>query len=154
MPFITEEIWQGFTQAEGKQTLALQTYPEVVEDLIKPELEQDFELIFDTIRIIRNLRAEAGIKPGLKIAVILQTESDKVIDILTSAETYIQDLAKVGELNLVKTLAEDPGQVIAGVSGTVQVLIPLSGVVDVALLRGKLEKNLAKVEGQINLQHK
>ncbi len=154
MPHITEEIWQGLTNNPSSirgevKTLALQTYPEVAEDLIKLELEQDFELLFDTIRTIRNLRAEAGIKPGLKIAVILQTESDKEIDILKSTKTYIQDLAKVGELNLVKTLAEDPGQAIAGVSGTVQILIPLTGVVDVALLRGKLEKNLAKVEGQI-----
>ena len=154
MPHITEEIWQGLTNNPASirgevKTLALQTYPEVAEDLIKLELEQDFELLFDTIRTIRNLRAEAGIKPGLKIAVILQTESDKEIDILKSTKTYIQDLAKVGELNLVKTLAEDPGQAIAGVSGTVQILIPLTGVVDVALLRGKLEKNLAKVEGQI-----
>jgi valyl-tRNA synthetase len=37
---------------------------------------------------------------------------------------------------------------IAGVVGTVQVLIPLAGVVDVGALRAKLEKNLAKVEAE------
>ena len=149
MPHITEEIWQTLTQAEGKQTLALQTYPTVSSNLIDPQLEQRFELLFDTIRTIRNLRAEAVIKPGVKIPVILQTESDRENNILKSADTYIQDLAKVGELNIVKTLAADPGQVIAGVSGTVQVLIPLTGVVDVGILKSKLEKDLAKLEAQI-----
>ena len=160
MPHITEEIWQGLTtsnaslnpsKSESKQlkTLALESYPEVNQHLINPELEEKFELLFGTIRTIRNLRAEAVIKPGLKIPVILQTESDREIKILKSGTTYIQDLAKVGELSIVNNLAEEPGQVFAGVFGTVQVLIPLTGFVDVKTLRSKLEKNLAKVEADI-----
>ncbi len=159
MPHITEEIWQGLTQnaplnppefgEKQIKTLALESYPEVRDYLINPELEQSFELLFGTIRTVRNLRAEAAIKPGLKIPVILQTESDREINILKSGETYIQDLVKVRELSIVNNLAEEPGQVIAGVFGTVQVLIPLTGVVDVTTLRSKLEKNLAKVEADI-----
>jgi valyl-tRNA synthetase len=149
MPHITEEIWQTLTQADAKETLALQTYPQVVEDLINPELETNFALIFDTIRTIRNLRAEAVIKPGDKIKVILQTESQQETDILKSAQTYIQDIAKVGELIIASTLSEEPGQVIAGVTGTIQTLIPLTGLVDIAELRAKLEKKLAKVEKDI-----
>ncbi|MGD1898432.1 MAG: hypothetical protein ACFB16_15930 [Phormidesmis sp.] len=37
----------------------------------------------------------------------------------------------------------------AGVTGTVQVLIPLTGVVDVDALRSKLEKDLGKAEGEM-----
>ncbi len=158
MPHITEEIWQTLTQnaplnppnCEGNvKTLALQAYPEVAENLINPQLEQNFELLFGTIRTIRNLRAEAVIKPGDKIKVILQTESQQETEILKSAQTYIQNIAKVGELIIASTLSKDPGQVIAGVTGTVQVLIPLTGLVDVAELRAKLEKKLAKVEKDI-----
>jgi valyl-tRNA synthetase len=158
MPHITEEIWQTLTQnaplnppnCEGNvKTLALQAYPEVAENLINPQLEQNFELLFDTIGTIRNLRAEAVIKPGDKIKVILQTESQQETEILKSAQTYIQEISKVGELMIASTLSEDPGQVIAGVTGTVQILIPLTGLVDVAELRAKLEKKLAKVEKDI-----
>ena len=149
MPHITEEIWQTLTQADGKQTLALQTYPEVTKDLIDPEIETSFSLLFDTIGTIRNLRAESVIKPGEKIKVILQTESDRESDILSSTQSYIEDMAKVGELVIANTLDEDPGQVIAGVTGTVQVLIPLTGLVDVAALQAKLQKKLDKVEKDI-----
>ena len=148
MPHITEEIWQTLTSADG-QTLALQSYPEAVEDLIDPELETSFNLLFDTIGTIRNLRAESVIKPGEKIKVILQTESDRESDILKSNQSYIQDIAKVGELIITSNLDEDPGQVIAGVTGTVQVLIPLTGLVDVAALQAKLQKKLDKVEKDI-----
>ncbi len=150
MPHITEEIWQTLTQADGQQTLALQTYPQV-EDLIDAELEQNFNLLFDTIGIIRNLRAESVIKPGDKIKVILQTESQQESNILRLAQTYIQDIAKVGQLIITSTLTEDPGQVIAGVTGTVQVLIPLTGLVDVAALEAKLQKKLDKVEKDIKV---
>ncbi len=149
MPHITEEIWQTLTQANSDRVLALQSYPEVAENLISPQLEQNFELLFGIIRTIRNLRVEAGIKPGAKATIILQTESDAEIAILQATQTYIQDLIKVEQLNIVKTLAEEPGQVIAGVFGTVQILIPLTGIVDIKALRSKLEKNLAKVEGDI-----
>jgi valyl-tRNA synthetase len=45
--------------------------------------------------------------------------------------------------------AEDQRKMFAGVTGTVQVLIPLTGVVDVDALRAKLEKDLGKAEGEI-----
>jgi valyl-tRNA synthetase len=149
MPHITEEIWQTLTRAEGKLNLASQNYPEVIEDLINVELEQSFDLLFNTISTIRNLRAESVIKPGEKIKVILQTQSQKESDILKSTQSYIQDIAKVGKLMITSTLAEDPGQVIAGVTGTIQVLIPLTGLIDVAALQTKLQKKLDKVEQDI-----
>jgi valyl-tRNA synthetase len=157
MPHITEEIWQTLTQQASLnppkfggtvQTLALQIYPEVAE-LIDPDLETSFNLLFDTIGTIRNLRAESVIKPGEKIKVILQTESDRESDILKSTQSYIQDIAKVGELIITSNLTEDPGQVIAGVTGTVQILIPLTGLVDVAALQAKLQKKLDKVKQDI-----
>jgi valyl-tRNA synthetase len=150
MPHITEEIWQTLTQASGNKTLALESYPEVARNSIDSPLEENFDLLCGTIRTIRNLRAEAAIKTGNKITVILQTESDREHDILRSGEVYIRDLCKVNELNIVKNLDIDPGQVIAGVCGTVQVLIPLTGVVDIEALRNKLAKNLAKIETEIN----
>ena len=45
--------------------------------------------------------------------------------------------------------AAEQRKMFAGVTGTVQVLIPLTGVVDVEALRAKLEKDLAKAEGEI-----
>lgn len=157
MPHITEEIWQTLINkapltppkvGETVKTLALQTYPEVAEDLINPELEQSFSLLFNVISTIRNLRAESVIKPGEKIKVILQTESEAEIKLLESTASYIKDIGKVGELIITDSL-EDPGQVTAGVTGTVQVLIPLTGLVDVDALKTKLQKKLDKVEKDI-----
>ena len=149
MPHITEEIWHTLTQSGDDQSLALQSYPVAEKTLIKPELEQDFDLIMGVIRTIRNLRSDAEIKPGLKITVILQSESEKERNILTFGQEYVRNLGKVENLTITDQVPENIGQVIGGVYGTVQVLIPLTGVIDIAVLRGKLEKKLQKIEGDI-----
>ncbi len=114
------------------------------------DIEAQFELIIDTIRTIRNLRQEASIKPGLPIAVTLQSESDRERLALTNGQDYIKDLAKVAELNIATAVIEDDlKQTMVGVTGTVQVLIPLAGVIDIDALRAKLEKDLAKAEKEV-----
>jgi valyl-tRNA synthetase len=235
MPHITEEIWQTLTQqpADSLQTLPLQIYPQIDANLIDSVLEEQFQLLIATIRTIRNLRAEADIKPGVKITANLQTESEKEREILTAGQSYIKDLAKVETLSItdkqvpqtiavkkplrgLKTIGliivaivfgrlglaagnaiddipivgtffeivgfaytawfvsqnlltaqarlrlwgrffpqreleqpQEPENAIAGVIGTIQVLIPLDGVVDIEAVRAKLEKSLSKAEAEV-----
>jgi valyl-tRNA synthetase len=100
MPHITEEIWHTLTQSGDARFLARQAYPTVEPDLIAPDMEQQFDLLFNTIRTIRNLRAEAEIKPGAKIQTILQSESDRERQILIDGAIYVKDLAKVEHLTI------------------------------------------------------
>ncbi|AFY86310.1 valine--tRNA ligase [Chroococcidiopsis thermalis] len=148
MPHITEEIWHTLTQSEEGQSISVQPYPESDATLIDSELEQQFELLIEAIRTLRNLRAEAGIKPGVKVKAVMQSESDRERQILTSSELYIQDLAKVESLTITSALETALEPAIADVVGTVQVLIPLAGVVDVAVLKAKLEKSLSKAQAE------
>jgi valyl-tRNA synthetase len=102
MPHITEEIWHTLTQQspQTQVSLAQQIYPRVDDSLIDPALEQDFELLISTIRTVRNLRAEAGIKPGDRIEAILQTQDNREHRIFTAGWFYIKDLAKVKTLSI------------------------------------------------------
>jgi valyl-tRNA synthetase len=148
MPHITEELWQTLTQKEG-EFLALQTYPQVNVELIDPHLEETFVNLIDTIRTIRNLRAEAEIKPGIKASVILQSASEKERAMLAAGQSYLENLGKVEGLTITETLEDETIQCIAGVVGTTQVLIPLSGLIDIENLKAKLEKKLAKIEKEV-----
>jgi len=148
MPHITEEIWSTLNQVPT-EFLSLQAYPQVNIQDLNPALEESFEFLIGVIRTIRNLRAEAGVKPGLKVNIILQSESEKERDILVIGDTYIKDLGKVEEVTLVSKLEEEPGQVIASVFGTTQILLPLQGLIDIAPLQAKLTKNITKLEKEI-----
>ncbi|BAQ60883.1 valyl-tRNA synthetase [Geminocystis sp. NIES-3708] len=117
--------------------------------LIDNDLETSFSLLFETIRAIRNLRAEAEIKPGVKVNAILQSNSDLERAILSQTQIYIKELAKVDSLTITNSLAEEISQAIASVVGTIQILIPLGGIVEIDKLTTKLAKKLAKIEGEI-----
>ncbi|MGA1409945.1 MAG: valine--tRNA ligase [Prochlorotrichaceae cyanobacterium] len=149
MPHITEEIWHTLTQRSDTEFLARQAYPEVVSEWLDPDLEQTFELLTNTIRIIRNLRAEAQVKPALKVNAICHSENAQEREILTIGSRYIQDLAKVENLAIVTDVTEIPQQSLVGVTGTVQIALPLAGVVDLESFKAKLQKELTKLDKDI-----
>lgn len=108
MPHITEELWHKLTAVGDEDCLAVQSYPVANAQQIDADLEQQFELLIDTIRTIRNLRAEAGIKPSTRIETILKTDSEYELQVLEATRPYIQDLAKVESLSIGSTdLAPD-----------------------------------------------
>ena len=149
MPHITEEIWHTLTQRSETEFLALQAYPDVISEWLDPDLERTFELLTNTIRIIRNLRAEAQVKPALKVDCILQSENPQERDILSLGSRYLQDLAKVEDIAIVADGGEIPQQSLVGVTGTVQIALPLAGVVDLESFKAKLQKELGKLEKEI-----
>jgi valyl-tRNA synthetase (EC 6.1.1.9) len=154
MPHITEEIWQllmrGSSAVENTtQLLALQAYPQADPQYIDPQLEQQFTLLIGVIRLIRNLRATAEIKPSQKVTVYLHSENATELALLRSGQDYIQDLARVGTL-AITTQPISTGSNLSGVVGTVQVILPLEGLVDLAQFQTKLSKDLAKLEATIH----
>ncbi|MGF1522962.1 MAG: valine--tRNA ligase [Leptolyngbyaceae cyanobacterium] len=100
MPHITEEIWHTLNQVDEAQFLSLQAYPVVEAEAINAHLEQEFDLLIGTLRTIRNLRAEAGIKPNAQIETILQSENPEEHRILEATRAYIQDIGKVKTLSI------------------------------------------------------
>jgi valyl-tRNA synthetase len=124
--------------------------PTQMADFLHTDIEAQFDLLIGTIRTIRNLRSESNIKPGSQIKVLLQTESLTEQQALIAGQNYIQDLAKVDSLTIKPQLSdEEQRQTMVGVIGTVQVLIPLAGLIDINALRAKLEKDLTKVEKEV-----
>jgi valyl-tRNA synthetase len=100
MPHITEEIWHTLNQAGEGEFLAVQPYPTVLPGLVDEHLEQQFALLFNTVRTVRNLRAEAGIKPSTKIETILESENPEERQILQATAEYIKDLGTIETLTI------------------------------------------------------
>ncbi len=103
MPHITEELWHTLTGVGEEDCLALQRYPEPDSTQVNDELEQQFDLLFEVIRTIRNLRAEAGVKPSAKIEAILKTDSADELGVLQSTQAYIEAMARVETLTIENT---------------------------------------------------
>jgi valyl-tRNA synthetase len=149
MPHITEEIWQALTGTEGKTSLSLQEFPKGDRTQIDLDIENQFKLMFEVIRTVRNLRAEAEVKPSQKVKIILQSENETELESLRNGESYISNLGKIEEMIISSKVPDNIGQTLAGVANTVQVLLPLTGVIDLEKFKQKLQRNLTKIEAAI-----
>jgi valyl-tRNA synthetase len=153
MPHITSEIWQTFTQSDERNDISIQPYPIADASLIDTELDREFELLIGVTRTIRNLRAEAELKRITKVAIIIQSDSEQERQIIERGRTYLCDLAQIEELTIVDKLAEEPVRSIASVFATVQIILPLTGVVDLEAFKAKIQKKIDKIDKEIESIH-
>ena len=109
----------------------------------------DFALVQEIIRIIRNLRAEKSVHPGHRIpAAFVSAEYG---ELLRGQKEILAALAHLdaAEITIHEVLADKPEGHIALVAGPVEIYLPLAGLVDPAEERARLTKELAETEGQI-----
>ena len=135
------------TGAEASTYLALQRWPQLDQAALDEELERSFNELFEAIRVVRNLRAVAGLKPSQAAPVLFVTSRS---DLAQTLKRSSADIAALTRAERVEVLAEAPaGRALAGVSGELQVLLPIDGLVDLEALKGRLAKDLAKAEKEI-----
>ena len=111
--------------------------------------QADFSLIQDLVRSIRNLRAENNVKANRRIPAILVGAERS--DLLREQAGLIASLAHLdaASLSIHTSLAAKPEDSIVGVTGPIEVYLPLAGLVDLAEERSRLEKELAQTVSQI-----
>ncbi|PSB57735.1 valine--tRNA ligase [Chamaesiphon polymorphus] len=149
MPHVTAEIWQTLSESDDRNDISIQPYPTSDASLINPELDREFDLLIGATRTIRNLRAEADLKRAIKVSIILQSDSAAEREILERGKTYLCDLAQIENLTIVDKLAEEPTRSIASVYATVQIILPLTGVVDLEAFKAKIQKKIDKIDKEI-----
>ena len=144
MPFITEEIWQHLPH-EGKSIMLAQ-WPEYKESLVNADVEAGMTAIMETIKAIRNMRAEVNAAPGHKAPAILLV-SDALKNVMEENKGYIQLLGTVDNLTIDKLSAAKPKNAMTAVVSGVEVYLPLKGLIDV-------EKETARLQKEIDDMHK
>ncbi|MCP9792260.1 valine--tRNA ligase [Vulcanococcus limneticus Candia 3F8] len=152
MPHLSEELWHGLTGEPEATFLALQSWPALDEAALNDQLEASFAELIEAIRVVRNLRAVAGLKPAQPAPVHFVTGRTDLAALLREATPDITALTRaesVAVLNPAAAEASRGQRALAGVCGELQVLLPLEGLVDLAALRSRLEKDLAKATKEI-----
>ncbi|MCP9831257.1 valine--tRNA ligase [Synechococcus sp. JJ3a-Johnson] len=148
MPHLSEELWHGLTGEPEGTFLALQPWPTLQEAALNDGLEAQFAELIEAIRVVRNLRAVTGLKPAQPAPVQFVTGRGELAALLQDATADITALTRAESVTVLATA--EPGQrCLAGVSGELQVLLPIEGLVDLEALKGRLEKDLAKAEKEM-----
>ncbi len=161
-PYVTEELWGHLKRAAQEHSglfapksgwedaLIIARWPQAQAPEGWEEAKvADFNLIQETVRAIRNLRAEKKVTPGKRIAATIVC-GDR-LPVFTEQARTLAALAALdpAQLNLVKSLPEKPqGQAALVVSG-IEIYLPLAGMVDVESERARLQKELEDTLAQI-----
>lgn len=143
MPFITEEIYQCLPH-EAK-SIMISKWPVADESLIDPEAEKGMNAIMDSIKAIRNMRAEVNANPGKKIPAIMLV-SDELRGVVAANDNYIKLLGGIDNLELRALDGEKPENAMAAVVTGIEVYLPLAGLIDVEKETQRLSKELATME--------
>ena len=148
MPHITEELWHVLQLKPDNALLSLQKWPIQENKFVDNKLDNSFQQLFEIIRLIRNLRAELGLKPSEKVPVYLISDNDELIDFLKILVDDIQTLTKSSEVFIFKTNAVDKKEFAKSFSGIIsdlEVYLPFQDFVNIDALKERLTKDLKKV---------
>jgi valyl-tRNA synthetase len=152
MPHLSEELWHGLGGEPAETFLALQRWPQVDEASLDDELESAFAELIEAIRVVRNLRAVAGLKPSQSAPVRFvsgRAELRALLQAATADITALTRAERVEVLDPAQAAATPAAKALAGVSGELQVLLPIEGLVDLEALRARLDKDIAKADKEI-----
>jgi valyl-tRNA synthetase len=161
IPFVTEEVW-GHLHSALRESPAAGLVKDWTSALIVAKWPEprplegweevkiaDFELIQEIVRSIRNLRAEKNVAPSKRIAAHISAGAKT--DLLKAQAKFIAALSGLNEaeLTIEASLKDKPKDAVSLVVGSVEIYLPLSGMVDLANEKSRLEKELKEAESHI-----
>ncbi|MFK2904023.1 valine--tRNA ligase [Dyella ginsengisoli] len=150
IPFITEEIWQsvgpklGLTEAE----LILRAYPQAADFAADETATAEIEWFKAVLSGVRKIRAEMNIAPGKTIPLLLADGDASDHARAAKFAAQISFLARVETPQWIEAGADEPAAA-AAVVGSLRVLIPLEGLIDLGAEKTRLAKEIARIEGEI-----
>jgi valyl-tRNA synthetase len=152
MPFVTEELWQVLNKSD-KNSIMISTFPIYNKKWINEKAEKEMQFIMDVITSVRNIRGEMQIPPSKKLQLLISVSDGLSKKIIESGKNYIIIMANLEGLNVDINLVEPKG-VATGVIGSTKIFVPVAGIVDIAAEKSRLEKELARVEKDLQQSSK
>jgi valyl-tRNA synthetase len=151
IPFITEECWQYVAPLAGKtgDTIMLQPYPESDSSKLDDKAEAELEWVKIFISGVRRIRSEMDIAPGKPLSLLLQNASDKDKTLYSDNRVFIETLAKL-EKSKWLTENEDAPESATALVGEMKILIPLAGLIDKDAELARLEKEINKIQVNVD----
>ncbi|HEY9132704.1 MAG TPA: valine--tRNA ligase [Dyella sp.] len=150
IPFITEEIWQIVAPKLGltENALLRRPWPQAGNIVGDDTATAEIEWFKNVLSGIRRIRSEMNIAPGKTIPLLLADGDATDRARATKFAAQIAFLARVESPQWIDAGADEPAAA-AAVVGSMRVLIPLAGLIDVGAEKTRLAKEIGRIEGEI-----
>jgi valyl-tRNA synthetase len=107
------------------------------------------QLIIDTIKALRSIRAEFRLGEHAKIAAVLMATSDESLAILREGSAFIENLGKTAELTIQAATDAKPENAATALMAGVEIYVPVGGLIDIPKEIERLTKEAAATEADM-----
>ena len=147
MPHITERVWQLIPKKSEFSAIIIAKFPVFEEKLEFPKEAREMELVFETIKSLRNVRQSFNISTSLKMDIeIRATEEEKPV--FEEIEAYIKRLAKVENITYADVNAPVPQKTATAVVSASKIVLSLENLIDFNEEIKRQQKKLDKLTGE------
>ena len=149
MPFVTEALHESF--ADGDDGLLIGAdWPALADALIDPVAREEMDWVVRLISEVRSVRAEMNVPPGATVPLLLTDASDALRGRFETHRTTIETLARVEAAAIDPSAGdEERADTIQIVLDDATLLLKIADLIDIAEERARLERELAKITGEI-----
>jgi valyl-tRNA synthetase len=140
MPFITEEIWQQLPLKREKDSIMVADFPTTDQRFDNDQVADEMGLVIEIIAALRNIRGEMNVPPGVQMDAILRPKEEEVENRLKRNQMFIQNLAKVKSLRILRELARPAVSAFAQVQD-VEIFVPMD--------RSRMDEEVRRLEKEI-----
>ncbi|POH07825.1 valine--tRNA ligase [Fructilactobacillus lindneri] len=152
MPFVTEKIWLSMPHVG--ESLVVAKYPETHDDFINEQAESDMGHLIETIKAVRNIRAEANAPLGSPVDILVKTNDLDLKNVLENNREYIDRFGHPNKLEIGADL-DFPNLAMTSVITDAEISIPLAELIDLHDEVKRLEKEVKKFESEVErAEHK
>ena len=147
MPFVTEELWAetGKFGSPRENLLILTEWPDLngYEDAAA---DAELARLVDVISNVRSVRAEMNVPASAKLQMVVTGAGEETLARIVTSTSLITRLARLEEISPQNVV---PGESAQFVVGDATYALPLTGVIDIAVEKARLEKEVGKLDKEI-----
>ena len=147
MPFITEEIFCNIQDEE--ESIMISKWPEYTDEWNFENGEAAVDTIKAAVRAIRNLRTGMNVPPSRKAKVYVVSAKEDVRYIFESSKSFFATLGYASEVHVQEDKTGIDENAVSTLIHDAAVYIPLEELVDIDKEIERLEKEAAKLAGEI-----
>lgn len=154
MPHITERIWQLIPKAasqlgceEVKSALIISDFPIFRKELEFSKEAEEMELVFETIKSLRNVRQSFNIAMSVVFDIEIRAAKDEK-PVFEAIESYIKRMARVDKITYAQDTAPAVKKSATAVVSASKIIIPLENLIDFNEEISRQEKKLSKLQNE------
>lgn len=146
MPFVTEEIWHHIEEGRGGESLMTQPLPAGDPARIDVRALREMAFLQSLVEGVRTIQGEMNVPAGKRCELVINCRDEEQVRIVRENLHFLERLARI-EACTAAVGAQRPGLSASTVVSGADVFVPLAGLIDIDVERGRLEKEISRVAG-------